>query len=65
MYSGTNGRMSMDRLGGINWDRMRTYRLGRVKESMKKFGIDVLIKGMQILLDALPVQSGTVRGAAC
>lgn len=43
MYSGTNGRMAMDRLGGIDWERMRSYRLGRVKESMKKFGIDVLI----------------------
>ena len=43
MYSGTNGRMAMDRLGGIDWERMRSYRLNRVKESMKKFGIDVLI----------------------
>lgn len=43
MYAGTNGRMSMDRLGGINWDRMREYRLKRTKEAMEKFGIDVLI----------------------
>lgn len=43
MYAGTNGRMSMDRLGGIDWERMRAYRLKRTKEAMEKFGIDVLI----------------------
>ena len=37
MYAGTNGRMSMDRLGGIDWERMRAYRLKRTKEAMEKF----------------------------
>ena len=37
------GRMAYDRLAGINFERMREYRLQRTKEVMAKHGIDVLI----------------------
>lgn len=37
------GRMAYDRLAGINFERMREYRLQRTKEAMAKHGIDVLI----------------------
>jgi len=37
------GRMATDRLCGIDYNRMRKYRLERTKQSMEKFGIDVLL----------------------
>ena len=37
------GKMAQDRLAGINFDRMREYRLARTKAAMAKHGIDVLI----------------------
>ena len=44
MYTeGTFGRMAYDRLGGINYERMRKYRLERTKKAMEEYGIDVLI----------------------
>ena len=37
------GRMATDRFEGINYERMRNYRLNRAKEVMKKHGIDMLV----------------------
>lgn len=41
--SSAYGAMAQDRVAGINFDRMREYRLKRTKEAMAKHGIDVLI----------------------
>ena len=38
-----HGRMATDRFEGINYERMRNYRLNRCKEIMKKHGIDMLV----------------------
>ncbi|NTV89565.1 MAG: aminopeptidase P family protein [Clostridiales bacterium] len=38
-----HGRMAMDRLEGINMDRMRKYRLQRIREAMAANGIGTLI----------------------
>lgn len=37
------GTMATDRLEGINYKRMREYRLKRTKEMMKKFGIGTMV----------------------
>lgn len=37
------GRMGMDRVEGINFDRMRKYRLQRTKDSMAAHGVGTLI----------------------
>ncbi|MBP2651307.1 MAG: peptidase, partial [Firmicutes bacterium] len=37
------GRMAYDRLEGVNFDRMRKYRLQRIKESMAAHGVGTLI----------------------
>ena len=37
------GTMATDRYAGIDYDRMRRYRLDRTREQMKKEGIDLLI----------------------
>lgn len=37
------GRMGMDRVEGINFDRMRKYRLQRTRESMATHGVGTLI----------------------
>lgn len=37
------GKMAMDRYVGIDYDRMRRYRLKRTQDQMKKEGIDLLI----------------------
>ena len=36
-------RLPSDRYTGIDYPRMREYRLNRTREAMKQFGIDVLI----------------------
>jgi Xaa-Pro aminopeptidase len=38
-----HGRMAYDRLEGVNYDRMRKYRLQRIKESMAAHGVGTLI----------------------
>ena len=35
--------MASDRLQGINYARMREYRLARTKEMMKKYGIGTMV----------------------
>lgn len=36
-------KMAYDRVAGIDFDRLREYRLRRTKEAMAKYGIDVMI----------------------
>ena len=39
----TYGTMATDRLEGINYARMRKYRLNRTKEIMEKYGIGTIV----------------------